>query len=100
MFRFLQRAYRVIQGDKDEPGSLAQMVDGAGTDEQARLTARTIQGVTQDIEDMGFNTAISKLMVFVRDITRDGPLPRQSAESFVVMLSPFAPHLAEELWEG
>ena len=49
---------------------------------------------------MGFNTAISKLMVFVRDVTRDHPLPRQSAEAFVIMLSPFAPHLAEELWEA
>ena len=57
------------------------------------------KGVTQDIEEMGFNTAISKLMVFVRDITREGPTPRPSAEAFVMMLSPFAPHVAEELWE-
>ena len=56
--------------------------------------------MTQDIEDMGFNTAISKLMVFVRDVTQDHPLPRHSAEAFVMMLSPFAPHLAEELWEA
>ena len=47
---------------------------------------------------MRFNTAISKLMVFARDITKDGPLPRESAEAFVLMLSPMAPHLAEELW--
>ena len=99
MFRFLQRAHRLIRGDAEEPGALATVVEGTGTTEQARLTARTIQGVTQDIEEMGFNTAISKLMVFVRDVTRDHPLPRQSAEAFVVMLSPFAPHLAEELWE-
>jgi leucyl-tRNA synthetase len=44
------------------------------------------------------NTAISKLMVWSRDITRDGVLPRKAAEAFVLMLSPFAPHLAEELW--
>ena len=99
MFRFLQRSHRLIRGDQDESGTLAPIVDGAGTDEQARLTARTIQGVTQDIEEMGFNTAISKLMVLVRDITHEHPLPRQSAEAFVIMLSPFAPHLAEELWE-
>jgi len=100
MFRFLQRAQRLIRGENDDPGTLASIVDGTGTDEQARLTARTIQGVTQDIEEMGFNTGISKLMVFVRDVTRDDPLPRHSAEAFVVMLSPFAPHLAEELWEA
>lgn len=100
MYRFLQRAYRLIRGDKDEPGASAEIVDGTGTIEQARLTARTIHGATQDIEEMGFNTAISKLMVFARDVTRDHPLPRSSAEAFVVMLSPFAPHLAEELWEA
>ena len=98
MYRFLQRAYRLVKGDENEPSSLARIVDGTGTSEQARLTARTIQGVTNDIEEMGFNTAISKLMVFVRDITRDAPLPRASAESFVRLLAPFAPHMAEELW--
>ena len=100
MYRFLQRAYRLIRGDTDEPNASAHIIDGAGTIDQARLTARTIQGVTQDIEEMGFNTAISKLMVFVRDIARDSPTPRLSAEAFVIMLSPFAPHVAEELWES
>ncbi|MEZ4303757.1 MAG: leucine--tRNA ligase [Nitrospirales bacterium] len=99
MYRFLQRAYRLVKGDGNEPGSLAPIVDGTGTEEQARLTARTIQGVTQDIEVMGLNTAISKLMVFVRDISKDAPLPRVSAEAFVRLLAPFAPHMAEELWE-
>ena len=94
--RFLQRAYRLVLGEEER----VPVVEGNGTPDQARLTARTIQGVTQDLEEMSFNTAISKLMVFVRDITKDGPLPRASAESFVVLLSPFAPHLAEELWEG
>ncbi len=94
--RLLQRAYRLVLGD-NEP---VPVVEGNGTPEQARLTARTIQGVTQDLEEMSFNTAISKLMVFVRDITKDGPLPRAAADSFVLLLSPFAPHLAEELWAG
>ena len=94
--RFLQRAYRLVVGEEER----VPVVEGKGTPNQARLTARTIQGVTQDIEEMSFNTAISKLMVFVRDMTKDGPLPRASAESFVLLLSPFAPHLAEELWEG
>ena len=99
MFRFLQRAYRLIKGEDNEPNSLAPIVEGEGTAEQARLTAKTIKGVTQDLEEMGFNTAISKLMVFARDITREAPLPRASAESFVRLLAPFAPHVAEELWQ-
>ncbi len=100
MYRFLQRAYRLIMSDPEQLASQAPLVEGVGTSEQARLTARTVQGVTQDLEAMGINTAISKLMVFVRDITKDGPLPRASAEVFVRLLSPMAPHLAEELWEA
>ena len=94
--RFLQRAYRLVCGDTEH----VPVVEGKGTLDQDRLTARTVQGVTQDLEEMSFNTAISKLMVFVRDVTKEGPLPRASAEAFVLLLSPFAPHLAEELWEA
>ncbi|MDT7043313.1 leucine--tRNA ligase [Candidatus Nitronereus thalassa] len=94
--RFLQRAYRLFMGDRED--ETISLVEGTGTPEQARLTAETIQGVSLDLESMGFNTAISKLMVFVRDICKDAPLPRASGETFLMLLSPFAPHIAEELW--
>jgi leucyl-tRNA synthetase len=98
VYRFLQRAWRLLV-DEDAPGEpLRELARGRGTEEQARLTARTIAGVTEDIEGLQFNTAISKLMVFVRDVAREAPLAREAAESFVLLLSPFAPHLAEELW--
>jgi leucyl-tRNA synthetase len=96
--RFLQRAYRLFVKE-GEDGESISLVEGAGTTGQARFTAETIHGVTQDLEEMGFNTAISKLMVFVRDICKDAPLPRESAAAFLLLLQPFAPHLAEELWE-
>ena len=48
---------------------------------------------------MRFNTAISKLMVFAREITADAPIQQAAAEAFVRMLAPLAPHLAEELWQ-
>jgi leucyl-tRNA synthetase len=99
MYRFLQRAYRLILEDSADGERLADLADGDGTPEQQRLLARTIHGVTEDIEAMRFNTAISKLMVFARDIARDAPPSREAAESFVLLLSPFAPHLSEELWE-
>ena len=76
---------------------LTQLADNP-TDEQARLTAQTIVGVTADFEAMRFNTAISKLMVFVRDIAKEAPLPRSSADAFVLLLAPMAPHIAEEFW--
>jgi leucyl-tRNA synthetase len=58
-----------------------------------------IAGVTDDLEAMRFNTAISKLMVFAKDVVRDAPLPRRAAEVLVLLVSPLAPHLGEELWQ-
>jgi leucyl-tRNA synthetase len=96
--RFLQRAWRLFVDD-DAPGEpVRALAPGMGTPEQARLCAQTIAGVTADMDAMQPNTAISKLMIWARDIARDAPLPREAGEAFLRMLSPFAPHLAEELW--
>jgi leucyl-tRNA synthetase len=94
-FRFLQRAWRLFV-DEDATGE--PLPAGPGTLEQQRLTARTIAGVTADMEAVQPNTAISKLMVWSRDIAKDAPLPREAGEAFLKLLAPFAPHLAEELW--
>ena len=55
--------------------------------------------MTDDLEAMRFNTAIAKLMVFVRDIAKDTPIFQDAAQTFVKLLAPLAPHIAEELWE-
>jgi leucyl-tRNA synthetase len=97
--RFLERVWRTLL-DEDAPGEpLRALAPGDGTPEQARLTARAIAGVTEDLEAMRFNTAISKLMVYTRDVVRDAPLPRRAAEVLVLLVSPMAPHLGEELWQ-
>ncbi|MDJ0786376.1 MAG: class I tRNA ligase family protein, partial [Myxococcota bacterium] len=72
---------------------------GEGSDEQARLLAQTIDGVTKDLDDGQPNTAISKLMVLSRDIAKSGPVPEKAAHALPLLLAPFAPHLAEELWQ-
>ncbi len=98
IYRFLQRAWRLFHEGNDEDETYRAPADGAGTEDQRRLTAQTIVGVGEDLESMRFNTAISKLMVFSRDITKNAPLPLDSAKTFVLLLAPMAPHLAEELW--
>jgi leucyl-tRNA synthetase len=97
--RFLERVWRTLLEEEALGEPLRPLVEGDGTPEQARLAARTIEGVTEDLEAMRFNTAISKLMVFAREIARDAPLPRRAAETLVLLLAPLAPHVAEELWQ-
>ncbi len=59
----------------------------------------TIKKVGQDIEHLRFNTAISQMMIFTNLCLKKGKVTRSTAETFILVLSPFAPHLAEELWE-
>ena len=62
-----------------------------------QVTHSTIKKVSHDIERLGFNTAISQLMIFVNELNKES-LGKFSAEAFVKLLAPFAPHIAEELW--
>jgi leucyl-tRNA synthetase len=98
--RFLQRAWRLVFEETEAADRVRALPAGAGTAEQQRLLARTIDAVTRDVEALEFNTAISTLMVFARDVERDAPIARAAAETFVLLLAPFAPHLAEELWRA
>jgi leucyl-tRNA synthetase len=99
VYRFLQRSWRLLV-EEAAPGEPTRTLEaGPGTEAQQRLLALTIDGVTSDVEAMQFNTAIAKLMVFVREIEKEAPLPLPAARSFVLLLAPFAPHVAEELWQ-
>ena len=64
-----------------------------------RLTHKLIYGVEKDIEELALNTAISKMMEFVNAMLKHKNLPREAMANFLIILSPFAPHIAEELFE-
>ncbi|MCX4240971.1 leucine--tRNA ligase [Paraliomyxa miuraensis] len=114
--RFLARVHRLYfeegkqAGDRVQAGGegdrLRALAPGEGTPRQRKLLHKTIHEVTERIERMSFNTAIASMMVFVRDIVPRGadggaePLPRDAAEQFALLLAPFAPHLAEQLWSA
>lgn len=102
---FLDRVWRLIvqsdtDGDKNE--SLTELnsavVDDDPTEEQNRVLHQTIKAVTADIEKLSFNTAIARMMEFANFFTKQTTRPRACLEPFVLLLSPFAPHIAEELW--
>jgi leucyl-tRNA synthetase len=102
-FRFLTRAWRLVAGsDADDAGTAghAPALDyGEPTREQARLLHQTIAKVTEDIEALRFNTAISALMELTNAAYKWPSVPRAVAESLVLLLAPLAPHVAEELWQ-
>ena len=97
---FLDRCWRLVVNDRaDEVVLSPQVVDDAPTDDQLRELHRMLDKVTKDIPALSFNTAIARMMEFVNHFTPLERKPRGVLEPFVVALAPFAPHLAEELWE-
>jgi len=97
---FLDRCWRLIVDERaDELLPAPQVVDAPPTDDQWRELHRTIDKVTRDIDALSFNTAIARMMEFVNFCTPLERRPRAILEPFVTILAPFAPHLAEELWE-
>ncbi|MCL2104733.1 MAG: class I tRNA ligase family protein, partial [Kiritimatiellaeota bacterium] len=91
VFRFLKRSFRMVA---EQP-----LTDEPMTADQKRVLHATIKKVTDDLETMSFNTAISQMMIFVNAFSGNKPLPREAAETYVLLLAPFAPHVCEELWE-
>ena len=95
---FLRRVWRLYIG---EDGGLSAAIGGEaeGDDALLRRLHQTIKAVTEDVEGLRFNTAIARMMEFVGDATGQKALPKAWMEEFCKLLAPFAPHIAEELWE-
>lgn len=79
--------------------ALDEMIKSAKDEELERELHRTIKKVTNDIEDMKFNTAIAAMMSFINVIYAKGGIDKESLKTFTVILCPFAPHICEEMWE-
>ncbi len=95
--RFLDRVWRLVVDD--DARLSAALTNEAPSPAQLRLLQRTIRKVSEDLEGLRFNTAIAQLMVYVNEMTPLERRPRALIEPFVLLLSPFAPHLGEELWQ-
>jgi leucyl-tRNA synthetase len=96
---FLNRAWRMIADEFAEEVRLnPALCDDTPTAEQLRVLHKTIKAVTEDIAKLSFNTAIARMMEFCNFFTKADRRPRAAMEPFVLLLSPFAPHIAEELW--
>lgn len=98
VWRFLNRSWRIVCNSEDELDA-DRIVDTEPSFEFLVLLHKTIAAVGQDIERLRFNTAIAKLMELVNALTALDERPRQMVETFVLLLSPFSPHIAEEMWQ-
>jgi len=96
--RFLRKVWRLIVA---EDGSVHTKIGATDTldPETARVLHATIKKVTEDYTALGFNTAISQMMICINQLSKAEALPKQAVESFLQLLAPLAPHQAEELWE-
>ncbi len=91
VYRFLDRIWRIATEKKIEDIGIPAELD--------KLLHKTIKKVTQDTEALSFNTAISQMMVLVNELNKCDTVPKALLEKLALLLSPYTPHLAEELWE-
>jgi leucyl-tRNA synthetase len=101
VYRFLARVWRLAMTE-DQEGRWQLSDDLAEvepTPPQLRVLHATIKKVTGDLAALSFNTAISQMMVCVNELTAAGKRPVSALRTLLILLSPFAPHMAEELWE-
>ena len=93
--RFLQRVWRLVV---DEESGVASVSDELAPDDLRKALHKTIDAVHTEMDGMRFNTAIARLIELTNHVTKSGMRPREVIEPLVLMLAPFAPHIAEEMW--
>ncbi|QGH35377.1 leucine--tRNA ligase [Gracilibacillus salitolerans] len=95
--RFLDRVWRLFVTDDHQLSNKVTEVERS--DDLEKIYHETVKVVTQNFEDLRFNTGISQMMVFINEAYKADEIPRVYAEGIVKLLSPVAPHLAEEIWK-
>ncbi|WP_291290839.1 leucine--tRNA ligase [Enterococcus sp.] len=93
--KFLDRVWRLIV---DENGKMRDRITTLNDGKLSKVYNQTVKKVTEDFEQLHFNTAISQLMVFVNEAYKADALPYEYVAGFVQLLAPIAPHIGEELW--
>jgi leucyl-tRNA synthetase len=100
--RFLARVWRLVM-EENQAGEWVPsptLREAAPTRAQLKVIHATIKKVTEDIEALSFNTAIAQMMIFVNAFTTAEVRPVSALRTLLVLLNPFAPHLASELWDN
>ncbi len=97
VYRFLQRVWRLFIGENGE--LVPEINEEALDNDLRRVLHQTIKKVTGDTDSMDFNTAISQMMVFVNEFSKAKSRNREAMGTFVKLIAPYAPHIAEELWQ-
>ncbi|MEX2306533.1 MAG: leucine--tRNA ligase [Pirellulales bacterium] len=101
VFTFLNRVWRLVIDEWADSVQLnPAVVDRPPTADENRVLHQTILAVSDDIRSLAFNTAISRMMEFTNYFTTASDRPREVLGKFLLLLSPFAPHIAEELWQA
>ncbi len=93
--RFLDRVWRLMV---NEDGTLSSKIVTTNNKSLDKVYNQTVKKVTEDFQTLGFNTAISQLMVFINECYKVDEVYKPYIEGFVKMLAPIAPHIGEELW--
>lgn len=97
---FLDKVWRLVVSQESEEAELSSSVrDIPMTEEQNRMVHKTIKAVTVDIQNLSLNTAIARMMEFANYFGRQETRSKVAMETIAKLLAPFAPHIAEELWQ-
>ncbi|MFP7222290.1 leucine--tRNA ligase [Priestia filamentosa] len=93
--RFIDRIWRLMVTDE---GTVVEKIKDQDNEALERIYHETVKKVTEDLEGLRFNTAISQLMVFINECYKTDVLPKEYMQGFLKLIAPITPHIAEELW--